>query len=221
MAERKFLDFLDRIDGGGAGAMGDEFEGGGLLSLLGNLLASPYGSQDERRGDARRAFYEGQSGMDAPMPTTTGGLAPTAASLASPYSEPAPVYSPQTGFSFQPKVDMRPAPGMSYIDPNMPTPLGADGNYVPPPAVPVRADPGVSYVNPNMPTPLDASGGYVPPPMAPAPTPAYTPHSSMGVPVPQGLSFDQFVAGLGPIAQTASPDALRQAYVQHMQQYAY
>ena len=43
MADRKFLDFLDMIDGGGAGQMGDKFQGGGLYSVLGNLVASPYG----------------------------------------------------------------------------------------------------------------------------------------------------------------------------------
>jgi len=57
MAERKFLDFLDMFDGGGAGQMGDKFEGGGLISALGNLVASPYGSQDEERKKARMAFY--------------------------------------------------------------------------------------------------------------------------------------------------------------------
>ena len=31
MEKKRFLDFLDRLDGGGAGQMGDKFEGGGLL----------------------------------------------------------------------------------------------------------------------------------------------------------------------------------------------
>ena len=38
----------DMFDGGGAGRSGDEFEGGGILSLIANLLASPYGSQRDR-----------------------------------------------------------------------------------------------------------------------------------------------------------------------------
>ena len=37
----------DMFDGGGAGQAGDEFQGGGILSLLANMLASPYGSQQE------------------------------------------------------------------------------------------------------------------------------------------------------------------------------
>jgi hypothetical protein len=35
----------DMIDGGGAGRSGEEFEGGGILSLLANLLFSPRGSR--------------------------------------------------------------------------------------------------------------------------------------------------------------------------------
>jgi hypothetical protein len=59
--KRKFLDFLDMIDGGGKGQMGDEFEGGGLLSVLANMAASPYGSEDEMRRKARQDFYSSQN----------------------------------------------------------------------------------------------------------------------------------------------------------------
>jgi len=45
----KFLDFIDMIDGGGAGKFGKEFEGGGIFSMLANALATPYGSEDEER----------------------------------------------------------------------------------------------------------------------------------------------------------------------------
>lgn len=56
MADRaKFLSFLDMIDGGGAGQVGGEFKGGGILSEIANLIATPYGSEDpERRGIAER-----------------------------------------------------------------------------------------------------------------------------------------------------------------------
>jgi len=40
----QFLDFMDMINGGGAGAAGDKFEGGGLLSDIANSLFSPRGS---------------------------------------------------------------------------------------------------------------------------------------------------------------------------------
>ena len=81
MEDRKFLDFLDMIDGGGAGQMGDKFEGGGLYSVLGNLLASPYGSQDEGRKKARMAAYGSDNIGGPPMATpppvgTVGGGAP-------------------------------------------------------------------------------------------------------------------------------------------------
>ena len=50
MADRaKFLDFLDMIDGGGAGKVGGEFEGGGIFSEIANMIATPYGSEDPRR----------------------------------------------------------------------------------------------------------------------------------------------------------------------------
>ena len=41
----RFTGLLDMIDGGGAGASGDRFEGGGLLSMLGNLFAKPIEAQ--------------------------------------------------------------------------------------------------------------------------------------------------------------------------------
>jgi hypothetical protein len=37
--------FNDMIDGGGKGASGQSFEGGGLLSMIANMIASPRGSQ--------------------------------------------------------------------------------------------------------------------------------------------------------------------------------
>lgn len=42
----RFTGLMDMLDGGGAGASGDRFEGGGLLSILGNLFAKPLEAQD-------------------------------------------------------------------------------------------------------------------------------------------------------------------------------
>ena len=42
----RFKGLLDMLDGGGAGQSGDKFEGGGLLSILGNLFAKPLEAQD-------------------------------------------------------------------------------------------------------------------------------------------------------------------------------
>ena len=44
-----FLNFLDRIDGGGAGQAGSEFQGGGILSSLGNMFFKPRGYYDRQK----------------------------------------------------------------------------------------------------------------------------------------------------------------------------
>ena len=67
MEKKRFLDFLDMFDGGGAGQMGDKFEGGGLLSAIGNAFGSPYGSEDPERMAARQAFYNSDNIGGAPM----------------------------------------------------------------------------------------------------------------------------------------------------------
>ena len=67
MKEKRFLDFLDMFDGGGAGQMGDKFEGGGLLSAIGNAFGSPYGSEDPERMAARQAFYNSDNIGGGPM----------------------------------------------------------------------------------------------------------------------------------------------------------
>ena len=58
----------DMFDGGGAGQSGDEFEGGGILSLLANLLASPYGSQREMERQAVAEAVAASSPRPAPRP---------------------------------------------------------------------------------------------------------------------------------------------------------
>lgn len=131
MAEKRFLDFLDRIDGGGMGQSGDTFEGGGLLSMLGNVFASPYGSRDPERRARRDAFYAGQIGgepMDAsgfnsasvrtaselaPTPPTTYERErlnpPTAFTPVSPARDPYDMqenrYGPQAGASLPPALE--------------------------------------------------------------------------------------------------------------------
>lgn len=87
MAEKKFLDFLDRFDGGGMGKSGEKFEGGGLLSMLSNLFADPYGSDDKARMASRDAFYNAQGDAVAPpslLAPESGGNAGVKASLRPP-----------------------------------------------------------------------------------------------------------------------------------------
>jgi len=57
---------IDMINGGGAGRAGEEFEGGGLLSMLANAFATPYGSE------AAPAPMSGS----APAPTQYSRVAP-------------------------------------------------------------------------------------------------------------------------------------------------
>ena len=124
MAEKKFLDFLDRFDGGGMGKSGEKFEGGGLLSMLGNLLADPYGSDDKARMASRDAFYNAQ-GDAVPAPTL---LAPRANGNAAPAATRNP-----------PAVSARPAPptdaqrfGMNPPAPYSPASVGAPPSYMQP-----------------------------------------------------------------------------------------
>lgn len=69
MANR-FRDIMDLIDGGGAGQMGSQFEGGGLLSVIANQIAKPYASVDEER---RRALMQMRGLLDEP---SSGGMPP-------------------------------------------------------------------------------------------------------------------------------------------------
>jgi len=80
MADRaKFLDFLDMIDGGGAGQRGNQFEGGGIFSMLANLMPiNPYGSEDKVRREARDEFYGGLLG-DSPDTVSAAEAAATPA----------------------------------------------------------------------------------------------------------------------------------------------
>ena len=73
MANAKFLDFLDMIDGGGAGKMGDEFKGGGIFSALANMIAKPYGSEDEARKRARMQAHGLLGANPAANPSYGGG----------------------------------------------------------------------------------------------------------------------------------------------------
>ena len=70
MDQKRYIDFYDMIDGGGAGQTGDKFEGGGLLSALANLVADPYGSQDPERMQKLQQ-------MRGLLDTGMGGSAPT------------------------------------------------------------------------------------------------------------------------------------------------
>jgi hypothetical protein len=64
--DRKVSALLDMIDGGGEGRAGQRFEGGGLLSDIGNAMFRPYGFE-ERMGQVRPQARPMQPPMQAPM----------------------------------------------------------------------------------------------------------------------------------------------------------
>ena len=128
MADRaKFLDFLDMIDGGGRGQMGGEFQGGGILSEIANMIATPYGSEDpKRRARRRRAL-----GLLDKIGTPEEQAAAAARAAATPsvvkQTPPAPTISGgpttrggQRGPRVAPAGPPMPATAMSPVMPNQP-----------------------------------------------------------------------------------------------------
>ena len=54
-----YTSLLDMFDGGGMGRSGDTFQGGGILSEIANMIASPIGSKDnvlKRKNETGRAI---------------------------------------------------------------------------------------------------------------------------------------------------------------------
>ena len=63
--------FADMFDGGGPGAVGDKFEGGGILSDFSNFFWSPNGAEDRARQAAWNERYQPSGGgglLTAPEP---------------------------------------------------------------------------------------------------------------------------------------------------------
>jgi len=84
--QARFLDFMDMIDGGGAGTYGDKFEGGGIFSALANLVATPYGSEDPTRRARREAAYRA-AGLLAPEEAEAAPVAAPAVTRTKPTRE--------------------------------------------------------------------------------------------------------------------------------------
>ncbi len=176
--KRKFLDFLDMLDGGGAGQMGDKFEGGGLLSLLANMAASPYGSEDEMRRKARQDFYSSQN--------IGGGSQVGSARVSRPMARPSqmPMVEPPMN-AFPGIQDMRrsgqfnpDAPELSF-PPNMSGPPAVE--YAPA----AQTAPPIAFDNIEAMRPSFGGGESQP---------------NLGM-AGGAVSFDQFVDALGPDAQ--------------------
>ena len=142
MRKKEYVDFLDHFDGGGAGRTGNSFEGGGLLSALANIFATPYGSEDRSRRAQRRQAL---------------GLLDTAAA---PARAPAP-FAPRTAPLQQipshltgPKMGMPPpvvpshltGPKMGMPPPEMQYPWQADARFVQMMQQDLLSDPNLEYV---------------------------------------------------------------------------
>jgi hypothetical protein len=108
VAEKKFLDFMDRFDGGGARATGDKFEGGGLLSMLGNIFATPRGSEDRAKQEALAGLL-GQT--RPPMGQTSAAPQPRSQSPLEMFGgqQPAPYSSPAQGSGMTPANNYAPS----------------------------------------------------------------------------------------------------------------
>lgn len=64
---KRFTGLLDMLDGGGAGQSGDKFEGGGLLSMLGNLFMKPLEAQQRVEEIAARTAARDRSSSPKPV----------------------------------------------------------------------------------------------------------------------------------------------------------
>ena len=80
---KKYKGLLDMINGGGANAEGNEFQGGGLLSVIANAIATPYGSSDRMRDD-----MQAQRPMARPAGGFGNGSINSVASSLRPQSRP-------------------------------------------------------------------------------------------------------------------------------------
>ena len=90
--DRRVSALIDMINGGGAGRAGQRFEGGGLLSDIGNQLFRPYGFE-ERMGQVRPQARPMRPPMAPPAPPPPAGRSPLEMFGGQP---PAP-YSPPMG----------------------------------------------------------------------------------------------------------------------------
>ena len=121
--QAKFLSFLDMIDGGGAGKMGDKFEGGGIFSAIANMIAKPYGSEDEGRKRARMralGLLDTQPAA-APAPVTSIGRIGDNA--------PKPMLRPKMRPSAEDRLMQQPVKPMSAEDRLMGMPVQPNQMY--------------------------------------------------------------------------------------------
>lgn len=225
--QARFLSFMDMIDGGGAGAYGDKFEGGGIFSTLANMIATPYGSEDEERRkrsieDLRAA---GLLAMDTPkvakvIRTGDGRPKPT---------KPSPE---QLAAARMAEMERKRGLQQDQFDPRGPNQMP-----VMPPAA--AYNPPQGYANmymgevgrgaPNLPRPVATTAALSPtgstasgvapvppmseqlPPMAPATPMMPTPSIPTGMNLPQDATMARAMAALRQRFPNATPEQLANA----------
>lgn len=141
MQNNQFLNFLDMINGGGAGQAGDKFEGGGLLSLLGNAL-----------GIKPQGYRERQA--QAAVPMATPPAAPAVSTRQRPQARPTGLGLPMTGMDETllepppppPSYGMPPEQGPFFRDPRSMPSTGMDEALAGSGMAPARQ---IGQVNPN------------------------------------------------------------------------
>jgi len=125
----KYKGLLDMINGGGADAEGDKFEGGGLLSAIANAIATPYGSEDRMRDamQGQRPIARTDGGFD------NGSIAST--DPASPQLSPLEMFGGQQPAEYSPQLSPLEMFGGQQPAPYSPTVQGSGmtpaNNYVP------------------------------------------------------------------------------------------
>ena len=181
-----FLDFMDRFDGGGAGKKGDQFKGGGLLSLIGNALMRPAGYADR------------QSAMGSMRPQMRP---PMQSPMQSPMQPPAPQQSPSAASGQSPLTMFG---GQQPADYQSPSPLEMFGGQQPAqyqspaPVYSGRGEGGMPYPQQQRP-PMDSGGGQ-------------RPASYDGQFANTAPTFEEFVASLGAAGQNIAFNDLVEEY---------
>lgn len=225
--EARFLDFMDMIDGGGAGRMGDKFEGGGIFSALANMIATPYGSEDEARRKSREAAYRAAGLLEMEPPKE-----PTVIRTGDGRPKPTKPSPEQLAAARMAEMERKRGLQQDVFDPRGPNQMP-----VMPPAA--AYNPPQGYANmymgetgrgaPNLPRPVattaalsptgNTASGVAPvppmseqlPPMAPAAPMMPAPSIPTGMNLPQDATMARAMAALRQRFPNATPEQLANA----------
>ncbi len=189
MAQYKNL--RDMFDGGGAGKSGPKFEGGGVISDLGNLLFDPLGSRNANYQNKMAPLNSPQMVVQDQVPPQRVTEARKTESAKGLDSSPIPKQNPYSS-----PLDLRLLESIRQNAANERAVYGLDTilqrNAMDMPPV-------VDSTPPKQPTP----------PKTERLTPVYT----------TPLSFEDYLSGLGDIRFQEPPEVLLRAYQLHMQGY--